>query len=274
MCTRVNPIGSSLVIFVVALGQAETAPADEASEPPADAASEPPAGAAPAPRADAAPEPADAASEPADAASEPPADETALSASTSRPPMSWDVLGGGTPDSGVVASARLGFSRLGEIRLEVAILDGLLVGAWAGFDYGFWTPALADDDLGLVFGATARYRILHDAAWSIGVSASPGGRARLGDNGGGELLIPLSARALYAVDPRILVGATIDLPFRFAFPSRGDDFFALPVTVGVAGEMHVFPPFAVTARLGVGPALDTRRVETAFRGEVGVAYRL
>lgn len=212
---------------------------------------------------------------PAQTADEPASVETAAEATSgAAPTLSWDVLGGGIPDGGVIASARVGFSRLGEIRLEVPILDGLMVGAWLGFDVGFWTPEGAGADPGLVFGATARYRILHTSEWSIGVSASPGGRARFGSSGGGELLVPLAGRALYAVDSRILVGLALDVPVRFGFPDVGGAFFAIPLSVGFAGELHLLPPLAITANLGVGPALDTRGVETALRGTLGVGYRL
>lgn len=201
---------------------------------------------------------------------------TELAPAPSQPGMSWDLLGGGVPDEGVLASARIGFSRLGEIRLEVPVLRELLIGAWVGLDLGYWTPAGADADGGFVFGATARWSLLHDNEWSIGASVSPGGRLRFGSIGGGGVIVPVSAKALYAIDRRFLLGAAVDVPIRLSFPDRGpnDVIFALPITVGLAAETHLSPSFALTAEIGIGPSLDTRGVETAFRGVIGAGYRL
>ena len=187
-------------------------------------------------------------------------------------PLSWDLLGGGIPQGGVLGSVQTGFSSLTEVRLELPLLESLLVGAWLGIDLGYWTLEGAADDGGVVFGVSGRYRLLHNDEWSIGLRAAPGGRVRF--EGGGELLIPVSARALYVVDKRFLLGAAVDVPIRLGFPSGANAFFALPSTFGVAAEVHLQPSLALTAVLGLGPALDTRGVELAFRATVGIGYRL
>lgn len=194
---------------------------------------------------------------------------------SARPPLSWDILAGGIPAVGAVASAQVGFSSLAQVALEVPVVDGLAVGGFFGFDLGYWTPADAEEDGALEFAVTGRLRLLHDAEWSIGASAGLGARFRVVREGGGDFIIPLRARALYAVDKRVLIGGAVDLPIRLGFPDRGVDvFFAVPLTVGLAAELHILPALGITATLGIGPALDTRGVETAFRGTIGIGYRI
>ena len=191
----------------------------------------------------------------------------------SQPSLSWDLLGGGTPEEGVLLGLELGFSRILEIHLEAPVTKGLLVGGWVGLDFGYWRPDLASEDSSVVFGLSGRIQLLHTQAWSIGVSAQPGVSIRLGDRGGWSLFVPVSARALYAVDRRLLVGATVDVPVRLSFPAGTSTFFTIPLTVGFAGEFHLMRSLAATAILGVGPALDTRGVEPALRATVGLGYR-
>lgn len=193
------------------------------------------------------------------------------------PSLSWDLLGGGVPEGGALLRAELGFSRLLEAGVEVPVVDGLLMGATIGVDLGHFTPAKVDfgdgADGALVFGLTGRYRLLHDTEWSIGLRAGLLGSAQLARAGGG-VRIPIRASALYAIDRTFLLGAVIDVPMRLEFPARIDAIFSVPLIVGLAAEFHLLPSLGLMTILGVGPALDTRGVETAFRGQIGVGYRL
>lgn len=191
-----------------------------------------------------------------------------------RPLLSWDALGGAATEGSVIAQAETGFSGFLGLGVEVAAMNNLLFGAYGGLDAGHWTPEGADNDTAFVFGLSGRMGLLHTREWSIGVSAQPGASVRLAGQGGWSLLLPLRASAMYSVDARLLLGAAIDAPIRVAFPSGFDAFLTVPMTVSIAGELHLLPSVALTAVLGLGPALDTRGVETAFRGIMGVAYRL
>lgn len=190
------------------------------------------------------------------------------------PSLSWDVLGGGLPKDSFLLRAETGFSRLLEFQIEAPISDTLSIGGWAGFDYGFWRPDRASEDSSILFGASARLSLLRTHTWSIGVRGAPGIGLRTGNGGGWSIFAPVEARALYAIHPRLLAGAAIDLPIRLAFPRRAPDFFAVPLVVGFAGELHLMPSFTVYGMLGFGPSLDTRGVEPSFRATIGVGYRL
>ncbi|MEO1232255.1 MAG: hypothetical protein AAFZ18_25485 [Myxococcota bacterium] len=191
--------------------------------------------------------------------------------------LSWDLLGGGVPDGGALLRAELGFSRLLEAGVEVPVVDGFLMGATIGIDVGHFTPSNVDFgdgvDGALVFGLTGRYRLVHDSEWTIGLRAGLLGSAQLGRAGGG-VRVPLRVSALYAIDRTFLLGAMVDAPIRLEFPARLDAIFSFPLVVGLAAEFHLLPSLALTAMAGLGPALDTRGVETAFRGQIGVGYRL
>lgn len=196
----------------------------------------------------------------------------AASTSTATPSLSWDVLGGGT-DGGSVVRAHFGFSNVVALALDVPLVPRWTLGVTTRLDVGHWTPRGASDDVEIVFEATGRLALVHDGAWSVGTRFGVGGGAQL-NVGGGSLRIPLAVSALYAIDPRVLVGARLDVPIRAAFPSNQPDFFTVPVILSLVGEVHLLPSLAVTAEAGLGPALDTRGIETALRAQVGAAYRL
>ncbi len=187
------------------------------------------------------------------------------------PGMSWDLLGGGTGSRPLVR-AELGFSELPRLGFELPVAEGLLIGGWTSLDFGHFRPGGALDDGAWVLGATARFRLVHDRRFSVGVGGGVG--LRTGLSGGFDLLVPLELRALYAVERTVLVGLSLDLPLRFAFPSRGRDFAAAPVLLGVAGEWHLLPSLAVFALVGAGPTFDGRGDDVAFRISVGAGYRL
>lgn len=185
---------------------------------------------------------------------------------------SWDVLGGGVTDGPVLFTARAGFSRWFDLGAEWPIADRLGVGPYAAVGHGHFVLEDAGEDPGIAVGARARYALLHEGGWSIGVTGGLGIRADLGE--GSSLLVPLGIHALYGLGGRFMVGAGLDLEGRFNDRTRGPAPTSAPLLLSGLFEMHLLPGVGLTAEVGLGPAFTHPDIAFALSARVGVALRL
>lgn len=185
--------------------------------------------------------------------------------------LSWDLLAGGVPTSGAIIQAELGITGLPRVAYHYSLKQGLSVGGQVGLDWGHYH--LVSPTVALEIQGAVRYSVYRSPNLSIGVRADPGFYYNFASSLFG-ILLPVAANLGYTVDDRIIVGGGVDLPMLLLFSGRNSGL-AFPLLVGPIAEYHLSPPLAVTLDAKLGPVFNTGGgTDFGLKVMVGLGYRI
>lgn len=190
--------------------------------------------------------------------------------------LSWDMLGGGVPQSGALLQVEAGFSALPRVSYHHTLRRGFSVGGQVGLDYGYFRPQKGFLER-LVFAAPIRWTVHRDSQWSVGVHGAPGVALGLFDGFDFGLMANLGGAFAYTLENRIIVGGGVEIPMLLNIPTsdRRSVSWTVPILAGPLAEFHITPPLALTLDTKIGVLLDTAvGARFGLKLMVGAAYRM
>jgi len=190
--------------------------------------------------------------------------------------LSWDMLGGGVPQSGALLQVEAGFSALPRVSYHHTLRRGFSIGGQVGLDYGYYRPQKGFLER-VFFAAPIRWTVHRDSQWSVGFQAAPGVALGLFDGLDLGLMAALGGSFAYTLENRIIIGGGVELPMLLNIPTsdRRSVSWTVPILAGPLAEFHITPPLALTLDTKMGVLLDTAvGARFAFKLMVGAAYRM